>query len=58
MMEVDIVGGGGLVTYVVSFPLVLKIVRCSVTGCLAVAHSAGRLKEHFIYRHFFLWIVR
>ena len=30
----------------------LKTVRCPVTGCLEVAHSAGLLGEHFVYRHF------
>ena len=38
------VGGGGEVTYVVSFPWVLKTVRCPVTGCLEVVHSAGQLR--------------
>ena len=49
-------GGGVPVTYVVSFPWVLKTVRYSVTGCQAVAHSAVRLREHFMYRNFFSWI--
>ena len=38
----------------VYFPRVLKTVRCLVTGCPAVAHITGRLREHFMYRHFFL----
>ena len=41
------------VTYVVSFPLVLKTVKCPVIGCPEVARSAGRLREHFMYQHFF-----
>ena len=46
-------GGGVAVTYVVSFPRVLKTLRYPFTGCLEVAHRAGRLREQFIYRHFF-----
>ena len=46
-------GGGGLVTYMVSFPRAMKTVRCPVPGCPAVSHSAVRMREHFIYRHFF-----
>ena len=34
----------------------LKTVRCLITGCTDVAHSAGRLREHFMYRNFFLRI--
>ena len=45
-------GWGRAVTYVVSFPRVLKTVRCPVTGCLSVAHSAVRLRENFMYIHF------
>ena len=30
----------------------LKTVRCPVTECPPVAHSAGFIKEHFIYRNF------
>ena len=41
----------------VSFPRVLKMVSGLVTGCPEVAHSVGRLREHFMYRHFFLRIV-
>ena len=44
--------GGGTTTYVVSFPRVLKKVKCPVPGCPAIAHSVGRLQEHFMYRHF------
>ena len=40
----------------VSFPRVLKTVRLPVTGCLTVAHSAGWLRGHFMYRHFSLLI--
>ena len=36
----------------VSFPQVLKTVRCPVTGCPEVAHSAGRMRGNFMYRHF------
>ena len=46
-------GGGGTVTYVVSFARVMKAVICLVVGCLSVAHSEGRMMEHFTYRHFF-----
>ena len=44
--------GGGPTTYVVSFPKVLQEVRFPVPGCPAMAHSAGRLRKHFMYRHF------
>ena len=37
----------------VSFPRAMKTVRCQVPGCQAVSHSAVRMREHFIYRHFF-----
>ena len=58
MREVDIGEGEGegAVTYVVSLSWVLKMVRCPVTGCPEVAHSAGQLREHFMYRHFFSMI--
>ena len=36
----------------VYFPRVLQEVKCPVPGCPAVAHSAGRLREHFMYCHF------
>ena len=49
--EVDEVGGG-LTTYVVSLPKVLQEVVCPVPGCPSVAHSAGRLCEHFMFCHF------
>ena len=49
--EVDKIGGGPT-TYVVSFLKVLQEVGCLVPGCLAVAHSAGLLQEHFMYCHF------
>ena len=45
-------GGGGLTTYMVSFSRVLKLVKRPVPGCPDLEHSAGRLHEHFIYRHF------
>ena len=44
--------GGGPYTYAVYFPRVLQEVKCLVPGCPSEAHSAGRLHEHFIYRHF------
>ena len=51
-IRVVIEGGGGPTTYVMSFTRALRLVKCSVPGCLAVAHSVGRLQENFIYRHF------
>ena len=36
----------------VSLPKVLKEVICPVPGCPAVAHSAGRLREHFMHFRF------
>ena len=36
----------------VSFPKVLQEVRCTVPGCPVVAHSAGKLREHFMFCHF------
>ena len=36
----------------VFFPKVLQEVICPVPGCPSVAHSAGRLCEHFMFRHF------
>ena len=44
--------GRGPTKYVVSFPKVLQEVRCLVPGFPAVAHSAGRVCEHFMFRHF------
>ena len=44
--------GGGLTTYVVSFPKFPEEVRYPVPGCPTVAHSAGGLREHFMFRHF------
>ena len=43
---------GGSNTYVMHFPRVLQSVKCPVTGCLAVAHSAVWLRAHLMYRHF------
>ena len=37
----------------VYFPRVLKTVICPVLGCPEIAHSAGRMRENFMYRHFF-----
>ena len=39
------------ILYVVHFPRVLQEVKCLLLGCPAVAHSMGRLQEHFMYRH-------
>ena len=44
--------GGEPTTYVFSFPRVMKILKCLIPGCLAVANSAGRLCDHFMYQHF------
>ena len=30
----------------------LQLMRCPVPGCLTVSNSAGRLREHFMYLHF------
>ena len=43
----------GPTTYVVSLPGILQLVRCPVPGFPAVAQSAGRLREHFMFRLFF-----
>ena len=51
MRGVDEVGGSPT-TYVVSFSKAIQEVRCLVPGCLAVAHSAGRLRKHFMFRYF------
>ena len=44
--------GVGMSTYVVSFPRVLHEAKFPVPGCPSVAHSSGRLREHFMYCHF------
>ena len=44
--------GVGMSTYVVSFPRVLHEAKFPVPGCPPVAHSSGRLREHFMYCHF------
>ena len=49
----EIGGRGEPITYVVSFPRVLKTVICPVLGILSVAHSVVRMREHFMYRHLF-----
>ena len=36
----------------VYLPRVLQLVKCLVLGFLEVVHSAGRIQEHFMYRHF------
>ena len=50
-------GGGGGTTYVVSLSRVIHSVRCPMPGCPEVAHSAGKLHDHFIYRHFWSQVV-
>ena len=37
--------------YVVSFPRVLKLVASQVYGCPVRAQNPGRLRKHFMYRH-------
>ena len=49
--------GRGSTTYVVSFPRILKLVDCPLPGCPEKAGSAGRMWEHFMYRHFRLKVV-
>ena len=44
--------GVGLTTYIVYFPRVLQEVGFPVPGCPEVAHSAERIREHVMYRHF------
>ena len=48
--------GGVPITYVVSFPRVLQLVRYPVPGFPAVVHSTGQLQEHFMYQHFLLQV--
>ena len=36
----------------VSLPRVINRVKCPVPRCTTVAHSAGHLRDHFMYRHF------
>ena len=45
------VRGGGPEIYKVSLPQILKSVECRLEGCLARAKKTGRLREHFMYRH-------
>ena len=49
-------GGGGLETYAVSFPQMLKYVACPVDGFLVREHDPGRFIENFMYRHWKLKI--
>ena len=44
--------GVGLTTCMVSFPRVLQEMDFPVPGCPGVPHSAERIREHFMYRHF------
>ena len=46
----------GPTTYEVSFHRVLQSVICAVMGCPEVAHIEGWLREHFVYRHFWLQV--
>ena len=41
--------GEGPTTYVVSIPRILQLVRCLVLRCPAIAHSAGRMQENFMF---------
>ena len=45
-------GGGESTTYVVSFPGILNLVECPFPG-QAISNSSGRMRENFMYRHFF-----
>ena len=45
------VGGGGLETYVVFFPRILKSVKYLVEGCPAQKNKPGSIREHFMYLH-------
>ena len=45
-------GEGGVNTYVVYFPRILQLVICPVPGSPVIAHSAGRLRGHFMFRRF------
>ena len=44
--------GEGRTTYVVSLPRVLQLIICPVPGCPTICYSAGRLREHFMFRNF------
>ena len=44
--------GVGSTTYVLSSSKVIQEVRFPVPGCLAVAHSAGRLRKNFMFHQF------
>ena len=35
-----------------SYSRILKYVECPVPGCPSKSHIAGRMREHFMYRHF------
>ena len=45
------IGKGGSEIYVVSYSRVLKLVVYTEDGCLSRENNPGRLREHFIYRH-------
>ena len=42
---------GGLEVYKVSFPRILNLMDYSVKGCPAKEKAPGRLREHFMFRH-------
>ena len=44
--------GGGATTYMVSFTRVFQEVKCPVTIFPVVDHSAGKIREHFMYHYF------
>ena len=56
MREVNEVGVGPTI-YLVSFPRVVQSDKCPVRGCPVVAHSAGQLRDNFMYRHIWLQVV-
>ena len=45
------VGGGGMNTYKVLFPRILKSAECPVEKCTARENPLERLRENFMYRH-------
>ena len=44
--------GEGLTTSMMSFPRLLRQVKCTVPGCLEVVHSVRGLRKHFMYCQF------
>ena len=45
------VKGGGIETYLVSFPRILKSVEFPLEGCPERTKTPMRLCEHFVYQH-------